>query len=65
VEFVGDADTVVAADLAGRGEGNAFDEVGHSHLDVQFDEVGERVELNVSGEPESVSGVVEDWRQRT
>jgi hypothetical protein len=34
----------------GGGNCNALDKVGHGHFDVEFDEVGQWVELNVSGE---------------
>lgn len=35
--------------LARCRDSDAFDEVGHCHFDVEFDEVGERMELDVSG----------------
>ena len=44
-EFVGDGVLAVAAR---GGDGDAFDEVGHCHFDVEFDEVGEGVELDIS-----------------
>lgn len=36
------------AGTAGGGDGDAFDEVGHGHFDVEFDEVCEGVELDVA-----------------
>nr|GFD60711.1 hypothetical protein [Tanacetum cinerariifolium] len=34
--------------LAGRRDGDTLDQVGHGHLDVQLDEIGKGVELNVA-----------------
>lgn len=35
--------------LAGCGDGDTFDQVGHGHLDVELDKVGKGVELDVTG----------------
>jgi hypothetical protein len=45
LEFFGDGGLAVAA---GGGDGDAFDQVGHGHLNVELDEVGEGVELDVA-----------------
>lgn len=34
--------------FAGRRDSDTFDEVGHSHFNVEFDHVSEGVKLNVS-----------------
>lgn len=50
-EFGGGAEFLchgVHACLARGGDCNALDEVGHCHLDVEFDHIGERVELDVA-----------------
>lgn len=44
-EFFGDGDL---AGLAGCGNGDALDEVGHGHFDVELHDVGEGVELDVA-----------------
>jgi hypothetical protein len=44
-KFIGD---VGVAGAARGGDGDAFDQVGHCHFDVEFDEVGEGVELDVA-----------------
>ena len=35
--------------LAGCGDGDTFDQVGHRHFNVELDKVGKGVELNVTG----------------
>lgn len=35
--------------LAGCGDSDTFDQVGHGHLDVELDKVGKGVELDVTG----------------